>query len=461
MKSERSAASAFYESQTTVGKRRDPPPEPERPNPVESRPKSSAEPNVGPTPPTLADHATDEEEVEDHSLAPSLLPGERCQTEPGGRLARVMFVGKIDALRAGYWVGVFYDEPVGKNDGSLLGKRYFRCPPGHGGFIRPNRCSGLKDVLRSEAEAEAAAARAETLARERKQQREVANQAKKGGKSVTKKIDSADKVMATSSEALASDAATDAASAAASTKQDAAVNNERDAGAAPAADEGSFKAQHAISMLKAAMEAARARKFNKEEVKHNMLTSKWNLLKKRVKETDHTRPAAAKCVVTGSGLPSAQVGALAQFTIIAHDADGRRILIGGASFAVTIRRRGSSTGAIVRAKVTDRDDGTYMVEYKPLLSGQYHIAISLGGEAIYGSPFSLAVVTLRPVPTMSLVRGKGLNAAVARRPQSFEVLFVDPMGHPAQVCIESALGWQLTLLGEVTRGDLCLYVSCA
>jgi hypothetical protein len=29
----------------------------------------------------------------------------------------VKFVGKVDTLAAGYWVGVQYDEPVGKHDG--------------------------------------------------------------------------------------------------------------------------------------------------------------------------------------------------------------------------------------------------------------------------------------------------------------------------------------------------------
>lgn len=65
-------------------------------------------------------------------LVPELLPGDRCKTEPGGRNAEVRFVGKVPGMR-GFWVGVQYDEKVGKNDGVLNGKRYFRCPAGHGG----------------------------------------------------------------------------------------------------------------------------------------------------------------------------------------------------------------------------------------------------------------------------------------------------------------------------------------
>eukprot|EP00899_Mesostigma_viride_P007753 jgi/Mesvir1/1697/Mv21157-RA.1 len=71
--------------------------------------------------------------------AAAIQVGQRCEVTPGGNRGEVMFVGKCDKLGHGYWVGIKFDEPVGKNDGSVNGVRFFECPPRYGGLLRPDR----------------------------------------------------------------------------------------------------------------------------------------------------------------------------------------------------------------------------------------------------------------------------------------------------------------------------------
>ncbi|KXJ07531.1 Tubulin-folding cofactor B [Exaiptasia diaphana] len=81
-------------------------------------------------------------EKREQEEAEAIPVGSRCEIRIGGNAKRgeVMFVGKTD-FKPGYWVGVKYDEPLGKNDGSVAGKRYFTCINKYGGFVRP------KDVV--------------------------------------------------------------------------------------------------------------------------------------------------------------------------------------------------------------------------------------------------------------------------------------------------------------------------
>ncbi|TMW69407.1 hypothetical protein Poli38472_001563 [Pythium oligandrum] len=64
--------------------------------------------------------------------------GDRCEVQPGGRRGQVQFIGEVPEIAAGYWVGVLFDEPVGKGTGTVKGKVYFPCEPKYGGFIRPH-----------------------------------------------------------------------------------------------------------------------------------------------------------------------------------------------------------------------------------------------------------------------------------------------------------------------------------
>jgi nitrite reductase/ring-hydroxylating ferredoxin subunit len=57
-----------------------------------------------------------------------------------GMAGEVSFLGEdLPDLPAGSWVGVVYDEPVGKNDGTVKGRRLFKCKKNHGHLVRPEK----------------------------------------------------------------------------------------------------------------------------------------------------------------------------------------------------------------------------------------------------------------------------------------------------------------------------------
>ncbi|KAG0245698.1 CAP Gly-rich domain-containing protein [Mortierella sp. GBAus27b] len=74
--------------------------------------------------------------------AKNIKVGDRCQVDIGGdamkRRGAVRFIGTTE-FQSGLWIGVQYDEPLGKNDGSVQGVRYFTCPANYGSFVRPDK----------------------------------------------------------------------------------------------------------------------------------------------------------------------------------------------------------------------------------------------------------------------------------------------------------------------------------
>ncbi|XP_037835818.1 kinesin-like protein KIF13B isoform X2 [Kryptolebias marmoratus] len=82
----------------------------------------------------------DEDERSHDDVLPDWLAEGACVTVGSNKTGTVRYVGTTQ-FADGIWVGVELDTPVGKNDGSVGGHRYFTCKPGYGVLVRPDRLS--------------------------------------------------------------------------------------------------------------------------------------------------------------------------------------------------------------------------------------------------------------------------------------------------------------------------------
>merc|ERR1719183_583617 len=91
---------------------------------------------AAPPPGAVDESSFQKPEIPSADSVANVTVGSRCQVMPGARRGTVRFVGDIPSLQAGPWVGVEFDEPAGKNDGSHKGVAYFKCNPNFGAFVR-------------------------------------------------------------------------------------------------------------------------------------------------------------------------------------------------------------------------------------------------------------------------------------------------------------------------------------
>jgi tubulin-specific chaperone B len=94
-------------------------------------------------------------EFDETSVSHAIIDA-RCQVDPGKRRGKVSYIGLVPELGSGQWIGVTFDEPVGKTDGSVsvpvnakkggpssggsddptTTKRYFEAMPRYASFVR-------------------------------------------------------------------------------------------------------------------------------------------------------------------------------------------------------------------------------------------------------------------------------------------------------------------------------------
>lgn len=83
------------------------------------------------------------ERAKNEALVAAMKVGDRCRviSIQGERRGTVRFIGKLQVLDEGenVWVGVEFDEPVGKNNGSIGNTQVFECAAKHGSFLKPKQ----------------------------------------------------------------------------------------------------------------------------------------------------------------------------------------------------------------------------------------------------------------------------------------------------------------------------------
>ena len=142
--------------------------------------------------------------------------------------------------------------------------------------------------------------------------------------------------------------------------------------------------------------------------------------------------AASASGAAGRGLVVAVVNQPAQFLITARDSHGRRRKTGGDAFSAQVRGVRPAP-CNLRVKLRDQGNGLYSAEYVAVTSGELRVHVSLGSgsaaEPIGGSPFIVQAVTLRPDPEKCVLEGDATRIATARKQMSFDICFVDELGH--------------------------------
>ncbi|TMS02482.1 Dynactin subunit 1 [Larimichthys crocea] len=77
-----------------------------------------------------------------HSYTPRI--GSVVEVIGKGQRGTVAYIGAT-LFASGKWVGVILNEPKGKNDGTVQGKRYFTCEENHGIFVRQSQIQVVDD----------------------------------------------------------------------------------------------------------------------------------------------------------------------------------------------------------------------------------------------------------------------------------------------------------------------------
>ena len=96
----------------------------------------------------------------------------------------------------------------------------------------------------------------------------------------------------------------------------------------------------------------------------------------------------AKCTVRGEGRETAEVGKTAEVTLttkLTNNDTTRR------SVAVVSELKSLRDGSVVKCTVDQSGPGEYNIKYTPIVRGRHELTVSVDGQQVEGSPFSVSV----------------------------------------------------------------------
>ncbi|CAK9182351.1 unnamed protein product [Ilex paraguariensis] len=94
-----------------------------------------------------------------------------------------------------------------------------------------------------------------------------------------------------------------------------------------------------------------------------------------------------KCMAAGTGIAGGTACAPSSFVVVTKDADGRKVLHGGAQISVKVAPGVGVGGSEQDGIVKDMGDGSYTVTYVVPKRGNYMVNVECNGKPIMGSPF--------------------------------------------------------------------------
>jgi len=145
-------------------------------------------------------------------------------------------------------------------------------------------------------------------------------------------------------------------------------------------------------------------------------------------------------------------GTTEHFTVIAFDKFHNRITTGGLNVNGVVKGP-----AEVKVTVTDKQDGSYKLEYTPTKAEKYQFTVQLNETAIGGSknPFELVVIPADAYGPTSIASGEGLSEAVAGEPNTFYIGSHDKFKNE---CVKGGAEAAATLThkaeGDVVKADV-------